>query len=183
MEKKFNNIINYLIVLAIVFFIIGFVSMWMPNIEIKTLSYLISVLLIVMGAFLVIYTINRIHLMSFLSFGVLQIILGFLILFYPSALNTLLPIALGIWMILKSTIDFRISLLLKKIKKSDWIYVAFLSALSIICGIMLMIKTEIGTIELTVILGVFLAAYSLSSFIDCMVFKENIKAIAKEFDI
>lgn len=182
MEKKFNNIINYLIVLAIVFFVIGFVSMWFPNIEIKTLSYVISVLLIVMGAFLVIYTANRLHLMSFLSFGVLQIILGFLILFYPFVLNTLLPISLGIWMILKSTIDFRIALLLRNLKKSDWFYVAFLSVLSIICGIMLMIKTEIGTIDLTVILGVFLAAYSLSSFIDCMVFKENIKVIAKEFD-
>ena len=86
-------------------------------------------------------------------------------------------------MILKSTIDFRISLILKKARKSDWIYVAVLSVLSIICGIMLMIKTEIGTIDLTVILGVFLAAYSLSSFIDCMVFKENIKAITKEFNI
>ena len=170
MEKKFNNIINYLIVLAIVFFIIGFISMWVPNIEIRTLSYLISVLLIVMGSFLAIYTINKIHLMNFLSFGVLQMIIGILILVYPSALNTLLPISLGIWMILKSTIDFRISLILKKARKSDWIYVAVLSVLSIICGIMLMIKTEIGTIDLTVILGVFLAAYSLSSFIDCMVF-------------
>ena len=111
MEKKFNNIINYLIVVAIVFFIIGFISMWVPNIEIRTLSYLISVLLIVMGSFLAIYTINKIHLMNFLSFGVLQMILGILILVYPSALNTLLPISLGIWMILKSTIDFRISLI------------------------------------------------------------------------
>jgi len=135
-----------------------------------------------LGAFLVAYTMNKIHLMNFLSFGVLQIILGFLILFYPFTLHTLLPIALGIWMVLKSTIDFRISLLLKKLKKSDWIYVAILSILSVICGIMLMIKTEIGTIDLTVILGVFLAAYSLSSFIDCMVFKENIKELAKEFD-
>ena len=131
--------------------------------------------MIVLGAFLVMYTMNKLSLMNFFSFGVLQIILGIIILIYPFALVTLLPISIGVWMILKSSIDFRLSLVLKSAKVKDWIYVAILSILAVICGIMLIIKTEIGTIELTVILGIFLAAYSLASVIDCLIFKENVK--------
>ena len=182
MIKKFNNIVNYLIVLTVLFFLIGFIAIWVPGIRMLTISYAISILLILLGTVLTVYTLDKVFLINFLSFGVLQIVLGAVILVYPYALSTLLPIAMGVWMILKSTTDFRLSLVLKKAKVKDWFYVAALSILSIICGVMLMIKVEIGTIELTVILGIFLAAYSLASVIDCLIFKENVKVIAKELN-
>lgn len=180
MLKQFNNIINYSVILTILFFLVGVILILFPDIKILTISYAISILLILLGTILVMYSINKIYLINFLSFGVLQVILGAIILIYPYALTTLLPIAVGVWMILKSTIDFRLSLVLKGGKVKDWIYVAILSILAIICGIMLIIKTEIGTIELTVIVGIFLTAYSLTSIIDIAIFKENINTIAKQ---
>ena len=69
---------------------------------------------------------------------------------------------------------------LAKAKVNDWIYVIILSILAVICGIMLIVKTEIGTIELTVIVGIFLTAYSLTSIIDTVIFKENLDLIAKQ---
>lgn len=180
MVKHFNNIINYSVVLTILFFLIGVILILFPDMKILTISYAISILLILLGLVLAIYSMNKIYLINFLSFGVLQVILGTIILIYPYALITLLPIAVGVWMILKSTIDFRVSLILKKGKVKDWIYVAILSILAIICGIMLIVKTEIGTIELTVIVGIFLTAYSLTSIIDIAIFKENINTIAKQ---
>ena len=180
MLKSFNKLINYTVVLTVLFFIIGAVLILFPDIKILTISYFISILLIILGITLVLYSINKIYLINFLSFGVLQIILGIILLIYPFALVTLLPISIGIWMILKSTVDFRISLLLKKAKVSDWLYVSILSILAIICGIMLLMKTEIGTIEITVIVGIFLTAYSLTSIIDVVIFKENLVKIAKQ---
>ena len=180
MLKHFNNIINYSIVLTILFFLVGVVLILCPDMGILTISYVISALMILLGAILVIYSMDKIYLINFLSFGVLQVILGVIILVYPYALTTLLPIAIGVWMILKSTIDFRLSLVLKSGKVKDWIYIAILSILAVICGIMLIIKTEIGTIELTVIVGIFLTAYSLTSIIDIAILKENIKVVAKQ---
>jgi len=180
MLKHCNNIINYSIILTILFFLVGVILILFPDMKILTISYAISVLLVLLGIVLVIYSMDKLYLINFLSFGVLQVILGVIILIYPYALTTLLPIAVGVWMILKSTIDFRLSLVLKKGKIKDWIYVAILSILAIICGIMLIIKTEIGTIELTVIVGIFLTAYSLTSIIDIAIFKENLKVIAKQ---
>lgn len=180
MLKHFNNIINYSIILTILFFLVGVILILFPDMKILTISYAISILLILLGVILVIYSLDKIFLMNFMSFGVLQVILGVIILIYPYALTTLLPIAVGVWMILKSSIDFRLSLLLKKSKVKDWIYVVLLSILAIICGIMLIIKTEIGTIELTVIVGIFLTAYSLTSIIDTIIFKENLDLIAKQ---
>lgn len=180
MLKHFNNIISYLVVLSILFLLVGMGLIIFPDLKILTISYAISILLILLGLILVIYSINKIYLINFLSFGVLQIILGIIILIYPFSLVTLLPIAVGVWMILKSTMDFRLSFVLKKAKVKDWIYAAMLSILSIICGIMLVIKTEIGTIELTVIVGIFLTAYSLASIIDVAIFKGNIEPLAKQ---
>ena len=180
MLKHFNNIINYSIILTILFFLVGVVLILFPDMRILTISYVVSALMILLGAILVIYSMDKIYLINFLSFGVLQVILGVIILVYPYALTTLLPIAIGVWMILKSTIDFRLSLVLKSGKVKDWIYIAILSILAIICGIMLIIKTEIGTIELTVIVGIFLTAYSLTSIIDIAILKENIKVVAKQ---
>lgn len=180
MLKHLKNIINYSVVLTILFFAVGIVLILSPDIKILTISYIISTLLILLGTVLTIYSFDKIYLLNFMSFGILQIILGTIILIYPFSLLTLLPIAIGTWMILKSVIDFRLSLLLKKSKVKDWKFVAILSILAIICGIMLVIKTEIGTIELTVIIGIFLAAYSLTSVLDTVIFKENINLIAKE---
>ena len=180
MLKHFKNMIHYSALLTVLFFLVGVVLILFPNMRILTISYVISILMIVLGIVLVIYSMNKIYLINFLSFGVLQVILGLIILIYPYALLVLLPISVGVWMILKSTIDFRLSLVLRSCKVKDWIYVAILSILAIICGIMLMIKTEIGTIELTVIVGIFLTAYSLTSIIDIAIFKENINVIAKK---
>ena len=180
MKNHVSNIINYSVILTVLFFLVGVVLILFPNLDILTISYAISILMIVLGAFLVMYTMNKLSLMNFFSFGVLQIILGIIILIYPFALVTLLPISIGVWMILKSSIDFRLSLVLKSAKVKDWIYVAILSILAIICGIMLIIKIEIVTIELTVIVGIFLTAYSLTSIIDIAIFRENIDKMAKK---
>lgn len=180
MKRHFNNIINYSIVLTVLFFLVGVILILFPDMKILTISYAISVLLIFLGSILVIYSMDKMYLINFLSFGVLQVILGIIIIIYPYALTTLLPIAVGVWMILKSTIDFRLSILLKGCEVKDWIYVSILSILAIICGIMLIVKTQIGTIELTVIVGIFLTAYSLTSIIDIAIFKENLNTIAKE---
>lgn len=180
MKRHFNNIINYSIVLTILFFLIGVILILFPDMKILTISYAISVLLIFLGSILVIYSMDKMYLINFLSFGVLQVILGIIIIIYPYALTTLLPISVGVWMILKSTIDFRLSILLRNCEVKDWFYVAILSILAIICGIMLIVKTEIGTIELTVIVGIFLTAYSLTSIIDIAIFKEHLNTIAKK---
>lgn len=180
MLKHVNNIINYSVLLTILFFLVGAILILFPDMKILTISYAISIIMILLGIILIVYSVNKLYLINFLSFGVLQVILGFIILIYPYALSTLLPIAVGVWMILKSTIDFRMSLILKNGKAKDWIYVAILSILAIICGIMLIIKTEIGTIELTVIVGIFLTAYSLTSIIDIAIFRENVNVIAKQ---
>ena len=180
MLKHVNNISNYSVLLTILFFLVGAILILFPDMKILTISYAISIIMILLGIILIVYSVNKLYLINFLSFGVLQVILGFIILIYPYALSTLLPIAVGVWMILKSTIDFRMSLILKNGKAKDWIYVAILSILAIICGIMLIIKTEIGTIELTVIVGIFLTAYSLTSIIDIAIFRENVNVIAKQ---
>lgn len=179
MLKKFNNIINYTIVLAVLFLLMGIVLIIFPELSIITISYIISICLMVFGMILVIYSSDSFFI-NFLSFGILQIVLGVIILIYPNILTIIIPMVVGVWMILKSTLDFRLSLILKKIKNKNWIFVFILSILAIICGIILITNTQMGTITITVFVGIYLFAYSLTAIIDAIIFKKNINAIARE---
>lgn len=180
MLKKFNHIINYIIVLTVLFLAIGMMLILFPEMSIKTISYVLSTSLIVLGAVLVIYSLDKLLFVDLFSFGLLQIVLGVIILLYPKILTTIIPIAVGVWMILKSSVDLRLSFILKKCKNRNWFYVTILSILAMICGIMLITNTEIGTITLTVVVGIFLCAYSLTAIVNTLIYKDNINDIAKE---
>lgn len=180
MIKKFNNIINYTIVLEALFLLIGILLIIFPELSIVAISYVISIGLIVTGIFLIVYLADKLFFMNFFLFGVLQILLGVVILAYPKSFTIAIGIFVGIWMILKSITDFRFSLVLKKMKNKYWVYVSILSILAVICGIMLITNIEIGTITLTVIVGIFLFAHSLATIVDAIIFKRNVNDIVKE---
>lgn len=183
MLKNFNHIINYIIVLTVLFLIIGMMLILFPEMSITAISYVLSISLIVLGVVLVIYSLDKLFFMDLFSFGLLQVVLGVVILVYPKILTTIIPIAIGVWMIVKSSVDFRLSLVLKKCRNKDWYYVTILSLLAMLCGIMLITNTEIGTITLTVVVGIFLCAYSLTAIVNTLIFKDNINDIAKELGI
>ncbi len=180
MEKNFDSIIDYSLILTILFFIIGIVLIFFPQVTMTSISHVMSFCFITLGAILVFYSSKEILFMNFLSFGVLQIIIGFIMLVYPNILTTLVPICIGVWMILKSTVDFKYSLLLKKGKVKEWFYVSIMSILSIICGIMLIVKTEIGAFSPMVVLGLFLTANCLSAILDVYIFKDNARTLVTQ---
>lgn len=180
MLKNFNYIINYIISLTVLFLVIGMMLILFPEMSITTISYVLSISLIVLGGVLVIYSLDKLFFTDLFSFGLLQVILGVIILIYPNILTTIIPIAVGVWMIVKSSVDLRLSFVLKKCKNKNWFYVTVLSLLAMVCGIMLVSNTEIGTITLTVVVGIFLCAYSLTAIVNTLIFKHNVNDIAKE---
>jgi uncharacterized membrane protein HdeD (DUF308 family) len=74
------------------------------------------------------------------------------------------------------------SLALKDSSKQYWLITYILSLLTIIAGLCLIFNPEIGYLSLTRVIGSLTIIYSICDIIGTVIFKKNIKAIAKVFE-
>ena len=114
MVKKINKFIYSSIVISILMFIMGIIFIVYPDISFTTITYILSILLIINGIYFIATKEESIFFSSFLTIGVIDILLGLVMILNPDIIKVLFPIVVGIVMIVKSVLDLRISLLLYK---------------------------------------------------------------------
>jgi uncharacterized membrane protein HdeD (DUF308 family) len=179
MKENLNKFFISSIVLSIIMFVIGMILIIYPEISFLTITYILSVILIVNGLYFIFGKDGSILFSSFLTLGVVELILGIIMLRNPDIVMTLFPIVVGIVMITKSSFDLKISLILKDCNYKNWIILFILAVLSIICGALIIVNPTVGRVAITSYIGFIIAFYSLSAFIDTFIFKKNIKDIIK----
>ena len=179
MLNKLNKFLYSSIIISIIMFIIGLIFIIYPEVSFTTITYILSILLIVNGIYFLIEKESSIFFSSFLTLGVIELLLGIIMLVNPDIVKTLFPIVAGIIMITKSTLDLRLSILLYRNNISSWVSLLICSIISIICGLIIILNPSIGTIALTTSLGILITVYSISNIIDTILFKNNIKEITK----
>jgi uncharacterized membrane protein HdeD (DUF308 family) len=182
MLKKFNKFMWISIASCILFLLIGIIFLSNPEASFKVVSIIFSVLLIVTGLFLIIDYSGKILFTSFLTTGILALILGIVLLIYPDTLTILVPIIVGVWMITFAIVDIQLSLSLKKIGYSSWLLPTIMSVIAILCGILMIVFPQSGTIALTTLFGILLIVYSAAGVVDLFVFKKNVNDIVKEIE-
>lgn len=179
MLNKLNKFLYSSIIISIIMFIIGLIFIIYPEVSFTTITYILSILLIVNGIYFLIEKESSIFFSSFLTLGVIELLLGIIMLVNPDIIKTLFPIVAGIIMITKSTLDLRLSILLYRNNINSWLSLLICSIISIICGLIIILNPSIGTIALTTFLGILITVYSISNIIDTIIFKKNIKEITK----
>lgn len=183
MLKKLNEFMMTSIITSILFLVVGIVFVINPEISLKTIFYIIGVFLIISGISFMLESSERLLFMSFLSMGVFQIVLGLIILIHPNLIKIIIPILIGTWIIIKSTIDLKFSFILKASNYQSWFFIFMFSILSIICGVIIIFNPEISTLAITKAFGLLVASYSVLNIIDAIIIKKNINTIAKELKI
>ena len=180
MIEKLNKFLYSSIIISILMFVLGMMFIIFPQMSFETITYILSVVLIINGIYFIIEKEDSFFFSGFLTLGIIQILIGLILILNPILVKTLFPIFVGIVMVTKSTLDFRISLLLKKYGYKNWLSIFIFSVISIICGLIIIIKpTTIGTVAITTYLGLILSIYSISNIIDSIIFIKNIKEITK----
>lgn len=182
MVKTFKKYINLAMITCVLFSILGIIILLYPNSSMQFFSYTIAGTLIVTGLYLIIDKSVSFFASSFFIIGLLSILLGIIIFIYPESLAITVPIMVGICMIINSFYNIKISLVLKEINYPYWILTILMSILGVICGIIMIVNTKLGAIVLTTYLGIILIAYSISIFIDLIVFKKNVNKIIKKIE-
>lgn len=179
MLKKLNKFLYSSIIISVIMFIIGLIFMIYPDISFKTITYILSIVLIINGLYFVIEKESSIFFSNFLTLGVVEILLGIIMLVNPDIVKTLFPIVVGIIMIAKSSLDLRLSILLHNNNYSSWLSIFICSLISIVCGLIIIINPNLGTIALTTSLGIIIMLFAISNIVDTLLFKKDIKEISK----
>lgn len=179
MLEKLNKFLYSSIVISIIMFIIGLIFIIYPDVSFKTITYVLSIVLIINGLYFIIEKESSIFFSSFLTLGVIELLLGLVMLLNPDILRTLFPIVVGIIMIAKSSLDLRLSLVLHDNKYNSWLSIFLCSLISILCGLVIIFNPNLGTIALTTSLGIIIILFSISNIVDTILFKKDIKEISK----
>ncbi len=179
MLSRLNKFLNSSIVISVLMFVIGMIFIIFPDVSFTTITYILAVILIVNGIYFIIEKEASMFFSSFLTLGIVELLFGIIMLLNPDIVKTLFPIVIGVIMVTKATLDLRISLLLKKYEYDTWFSIFICALIAIISGIIIIIYPSIGTMALTVYLGILITINSVSSIIDVIIFKKNIKEISK----
>ena len=87
MVKKINKFIYSSIVISILTFIMGLIFIVYPDISFTTITYILSILLIINGIYFIATKEESIFFSSFLTIGVVDILLGLVMILNPDIIN------------------------------------------------------------------------------------------------
>ncbi len=180
MLKKFNSYMSYLIVYTVLLTILGLILIIYPQISMVTISYIISAGLIANGITLL-FKNERSLFIDFVSIGTVSLVFGVITLINPNIITNLIPIIIGMWMTVSAIFKIRISLVLKECNKNVWLWTMLLSVLSLSCGIIMILNPTLGSITLTILIGILLIIYSIFTLIDIIIFKKNVNTISRNY--
>ena len=181
MIGKLNKYINSSIVISALLMLFGIGIFIYPTISLKVFSYSIAIIISLFGLFLIIEDIryNVGMLFDFSLLGIMFFLLGLILLKYPNALTSLIPIFLGIWFIVSGFVKGRWTYYLSDYKLSIRILSFIMSILSIVCGIIFIFNPLDGANYIASFVGILLIIYSISDIVDMIIFKINVNKIYK----
>ena len=181
MIGKLNKYINSSIVISALLMLFGIGIFIYPTMSLKVFSYSIAIIISLFGLFLIIEDIryNVGMLFDFSLLGIMFFLLGLILLKYPNALTSLIPIFLGIWFIVSGFVKGRWTYYLSDYKLSIRILSFIMSILSIVCGIIFIFNPLDGANYIASFVGILLIIYSISDIVDMIIFKINVNKIYK----
>ena len=185
MRKKFSKLMDISFVTSAVFVILGLILIIFTKVSLDLVAYIIASILILNGVLNITDDYKQFKIFYFFdgfTSGLLSIIFGIIIIANPNYIAIIMPIMLGLWFILGSTFKLRMALALKDSKKTAWIISYILSILTIIIGLCLIFNPMVGALTLTRVIGFFSIVYGISDIVDVVIFKKNLKYIAKVFE-
>ncbi len=185
MRNKFNKLMTISMITSIAFIILGLILIIFTKLSLDIIGYIVAVLLIINGVLNITDDYKQFKVFYFFdgsTSGLLSIIFGIIIIANPNYIAMIMPIMIGLWIIINSTFKLRMALALKDSSSKNWILPYILSVLTIIIGLCLIFNPGLGEIGIARVIGFLGVLYGICDVIDVVIFKKNIKAIAKVFE-
>ena len=183
MKEKFNETTNYVIVLSILTFIVGLTMSFFPVESIATIGMIAAIYFIAHGCVLIYldFKADKYHLpVDGMFSGIISILMGTILLFYPVETQAIFAMVVGIWIILSSINIIKTASKLSK-TKLPWGRMLALGILDLILGILVVFNPFGSMISLTLFAGIVIMVHSVINIVDMVIIKKDVKNFSDEF--
>lgn len=114
-----------------------------------------------------------------LAEGIINILLGLIVVGNVKSVATILPIALGIWIILEGILTLQVSLNIRGIRNTSWGIMCFMSLVSIALGFAIMMNPIPSFNTVVRMSGVILLITQIIHIYDSVYFLTQVKKVDK----
>ena len=164
------------IVISIIFVVLGVLLVTKPEETLGAISVILGTLFMAMGVLkLLEYYTSDTKEDYFLTFALISIIFGVIVLFASEAIMSLFRVILGVWIIVAGVMDFQTALAWKQVKSPFWTATILFSILMMFGGIMILVNTNI----ILTTMGIIIIVYGILDVIDRIIFMRKIDSYIK----
>ena len=173
MFEKFLKRTNWTdIVISLLFVILGILLIMKPSEMISVISILLGAILFIIGFLkLVDYFTSKDKEDYLLTFALVAVVLGVIVLFCSDVITGIFRVLLGIWIIASGIKNFQTSLVWKDTKSGLWTVTVLCSLLMIIAGIVILVSTTLAFR----IVGIVILIYAILDIITRAVFIKKVQ--------
>lgn len=182
MKDTIKKIFNMSIFSSILFIVIGLLLFIKPGETLRLISYIIGGLILAFGIYGIIkFTKEEKKGFSIdLSYGILSLIAGLIVILNPEALASIIPIIIGIWIVINSSLKIQYSFFMKNESNKRWKATLILSIVTLVCGILLLFNPFKAAAYAIQAVGGIIILYSLIDLIESFMVKSKVKKITTE---
>lgn len=169
MEKYIKKLSQTITMTSIGLIIIGILLILKPESTLTLISYVLGAVCLFIGAMNIIkyFTSKDKDLMDFgLILGSGSIITGFIFIFIPEFIASIVPFILGITIFSNSVIRLQFSLNLRRYQNTSWLHSFIIALIGLVFGIILFFNPFKGAVIMTQIIGGIMILYAISDIIE-----------------
>lgn len=186
LEKNRKKIWWSSVTSSIILFILGLLLFLKPDTVIHVVALILGIFIIVVGIFALLKYFRAEQKNGMIRFNIIYggvcIVSGLILALTPSAIASILPIVLGIWMIISSLLKIQYALNMKEAGSTSWIPTFTLAMITLVVGILLVINPWRGAQVILQIVGGFLMGYALLDVIASFLLNKETKTLMKVID-
>lgn len=179
MKEVLKKTTNKNLITSIIILIFGILIFLKPDMTVKTISYLIGVVLLISGINQIAIAFgNKENVNNFnIAIGIIIMVAALVLFLNPTAIASIIPFLIGIYMMISSAFKLQYLYSLKALTKQYDIKIIILTMITLILGILLVFNPFGGVIAITKLIGIFLIIYAILDIINNINIKKKVKDI------
>ncbi|MGB2578754.1 uncharacterized membrane protein HdeD (DUF308 family) [Elusimicrobium simillimum] len=167
---------TFLVVAGIIYVLVGMLVMLFPGVTLATLSVMLGVGILVAGIFNLISYFNDKEMLKSpgwtLTAGILDIVIGLILLGNIGATAMAIPLVVGFWAIFGSIARIAASITFKNLGFNKWWVAMVAGIIGLVLAYFIIVNPAFGAIFVTTYIGIYFVFVGMMALAEAMVVKK-----------
>lgn len=185
LTNKINSFLNAAVSTTVLMICIGLFLALFPTLSLEITRWIFIIAFISTGVSMISADLTGKRQQGLISgtlFGSFAILLGLIILTNPGVLS-IIPIAIGFYVVISSIMKLRMTLALKEISTSAFSASILMNLISVVSGCIIIFQPITSTAVAIMILGMMLIIYGVSDLINVFILKTHVQEFSRKMKV